>query len=75
MNSFGKRMFSQKTANYKTKQKSTLLNVCVLLILSWYGVCISKQNDTHVLTSGSSLKVGPVDAGAGAGAVVTDTLL
>ena len=34
-----------------------------------------KQNDTHVLTSGSSLKVGPVDAGAGAGAVVTDTLL
>ena len=76
MNSFGERMFSQKTANYKTTtKKNTLLNVCVLLILCWYGVCISKQNDTHVLTSGSSLKVGPVDAGAGAGAVVTDTLL
>ena len=73
MNSFGERMFSQKTANYKTTKKAPCW-MCGL-IWSWYGVCISKQNDTHVLTSGSSLKVGPVDAGAGAGAVVTDTLL
>ena len=35
MNSFGERMFSQKTANYKTTKKSTLLNVWVNMKLVW----------------------------------------